>query len=142
MEPRSNRDQPRIVDLALWIDELTREEDAISMRRRLLQGRRDILRAERAARVVGRHVSVDGLPEILTGTGRPPDAEVAELTPEEDARVADALEAFPDVDALSDTDLDELIELLERAEAVASRRRSLLHDRLDYLLLEHTRSGL
>ena len=142
MEPRSNRDQPRIVDLAVWIEELTREEDAISLRRRLLQGRRDILRAERAARVLGRHVSVDSLPEILTGSGQPPDAEVVELTDEEEDRIVEALEAFPDVEALSDTDLDELIDLLERAEAVASRRRSLLHDRLDYLLLEHTRSGL
>jgi hypothetical protein len=141
MEPRSNRNQPRIVDLGLWIDDLNREEDALSMRRRFLQARRDILRAERAERVVGRHVSVDSLPEILAGSDRPPEEELTELTPEEQERVIDALEAFPDVDSLSDTDLDELIELLERAEAAASRRRALLHDRIDYLLLEQTRSG-
>jgi hypothetical protein len=141
MEPGSNRNQPRIVDLGVWIDELDHEEDALSMRRRLLQGRRDILRAERAARVLGRHVSVDSLPEILVGSGPPSHADVAELTPEEEDRVLDALEAFPDVEALSNTDLDELIDLLERAEAAASRRRALLHDRLDYLLLEQTRSG-
>ena len=105
MEPSSNRDQPRIVDLSLWIDELTREEDAISLRRRLLQGRRDFLRAERAARVLGRHVSVDSLPDILTGSGRPPDRGLGRL--QHAAHAADGPAAEGEHEERGDGDSDE-----------------------------------
>ena len=41
-------------DLKTLIDELTEEENEVSFRRRLLQGRIDILRAERTARLKGK----------------------------------------------------------------------------------------
>ena len=59
------------------IDELEREEDEISYRRRLLHGRLDILRAERTARLrqKGVHVDVEGLTEILASKASPPPEE-------------------------------------------------------------------
>jgi len=66
-------------DLATLTDELTREEQEVSYRRRLLHGKIDILRAELVARLQetqGRSVldavDVDSLTEILTGKAVPP----------------------------------------------------------------------
>ena len=66
-------------DLKKLIDELTREEQEVSYRRRLLHGKNDILRAELVARLQetqGRSVldavDVDSLTEILTGKAVPP----------------------------------------------------------------------
>jgi hypothetical protein len=66
-------------DLKKLIDELTREEQEVSYRRRLLHGNIDILRAELVARLQatqGRSVldavDVDSLTEILTGKAAPP----------------------------------------------------------------------
>jgi len=66
-------------DLKKLIDELTREEQEVSYRRRVLHGKIDILRAELVARLKeteGRSVldSVDvaSLTEILTGKATPP----------------------------------------------------------------------
>jgi len=61
------------------IEELEREESDISYRRRLIQGRIDILRAERTARLrksidaAGgtRHVDMDTLSDILSQKGSP-----------------------------------------------------------------------
>ncbi len=62
------------------IEELERQESDVSYRRRLLQGRIDILRAERTARLqksVGQgrspleDVDVDRLTDILTGKSTP-----------------------------------------------------------------------
>ena len=55
-------------ELREQIVELEREEDDISLRRRMLHGRVDILRAERERRRRGLHVEPDELPPIL---GRP-----------------------------------------------------------------------
>ena len=44
-------------DLKTMIEELTQEENEVSFRRRLLQGRIDILRAERIARMKAPNVS-------------------------------------------------------------------------------------
>ncbi len=55
-------------DLKFLIEELQQQEDAVSYRRRLLQGRIDILRAERTARLKGQGsvaVDVDRLTDIL-----------------------------------------------------------------------------
>ena len=66
-------------DLKALIEELQTEEDAVSYRRRMLQGRIDILRAERAARLKGKGVSevdVDRLTDILAPRSSPtPDVE-------------------------------------------------------------------
>jgi hypothetical protein len=61
------------------IDELTREEQEVSYRRRILHGKIDILRAELVVRLqrsegksVLEHVDVDALSDILTGKAAPP----------------------------------------------------------------------
>lgn len=62
-------------DLKSLIDELEREENEVSYRRRLLQGRIDILRAERTARLKGKGVAdvdVDKLTDILSARSAPP----------------------------------------------------------------------
>jgi hypothetical protein len=66
-------------ELKELIDELTREEQEISYRRRILHGKIDILRAELVARLqksggksVLEHVDVDALTDILTGKATPP----------------------------------------------------------------------
>ena len=66
-------------DLKKLIDELTREEQEVSYRRRILHGKIDILRAELVVRLqksggrsVLEHVDVDALTDILTGKATPP----------------------------------------------------------------------
>jgi hypothetical protein len=68
-------------DLKKLIDDLQREEQEVSYRRRLLHGKIDILRAELVARLqrqVGAgesplsEVDVDRLTEILAGKATPP----------------------------------------------------------------------
>ena len=61
------------------IGELTREEQEVSYRRRILHGKIDILRAELVVRLqksggksVLEHVDVDALTDILTGKAMPP----------------------------------------------------------------------
>ena len=61
-------------DLKTLIDELTEEENEVSFRRRLLQGRIDILRAERTARLKGKgvgEVDVEALTDILSSRSTP-----------------------------------------------------------------------
>ena len=61
-------------DLKTLIDRLTEEENEVSFRRRLLQGRIDILRAERTARLKGKGVSdvdVEALTDILSSRSAP-----------------------------------------------------------------------
>ena len=64
------------------IEDLKREEDEISYRRRLLHGRIDILRAELVARLqksggrsILEQVDVERLTEILSSKATPPAAE-------------------------------------------------------------------
>ncbi|MCP9484808.1 MAG: hypothetical protein MSC30_03020 [Gaiellaceae bacterium MAG52_C11] len=62
-------------ELKALIDRLSDEEDQVSYRRRLLQGRIDILRAERTARLKGTgggsDVDVDRLTDILASRATP-----------------------------------------------------------------------
>jgi hypothetical protein len=64
-------------DLDQLIDELERRESELSYERRLLQGKIDILRAERVVRKRGKsdeelaHVDVDRLSEILSRKATP-----------------------------------------------------------------------
>ena len=61
-------------DLKSLIEELEAEENEVSYRRRMLQGRIDILRAERTARLKGSgvgDVDVDRLTDILSARGAP-----------------------------------------------------------------------
>ena len=64
-------------DLDKLIDDLERRESEVSYERRLLQGKIDILRAERVARIRGKseeelaRVDVDRLSEILSRKASP-----------------------------------------------------------------------
>jgi CO dehydrogenase/acetyl-CoA synthase alpha subunit len=64
-------------DLDRLIEDLERRESEVSYERRLLQGKIDILRAERVARKRGKspdelaHVDVDRLSEILSRKASP-----------------------------------------------------------------------
>ncbi len=71
-------------ELKKLIEQLEHEENEISYRRRLLQGRVDILRAERNARLkrsveggTAEPVDVDTLADILSSKGAPPAKEEA-----------------------------------------------------------------
>ena len=58
MEPLPNLATLSDDELKALIDELTTEENEVSFHRRLLQGRIDILRAERIARMKASDVSI------------------------------------------------------------------------------------
>jgi hypothetical protein len=81
MEPLPDLATLSDADLKQLIDDLQREEQEVSYRRRLLHGKIDILRAELVARLqrqVGAgqsplsEVDVDKLTEILAGKAAPP----------------------------------------------------------------------
>jgi hypothetical protein len=63
-------------DLKSLIERLEAEENEVSFRRRMLQGRIDILRAERTARLKGAGVTdvdVEKLTDILSARSAPPE---------------------------------------------------------------------
>lgn len=67
-------------DLKTLIETLELEENEVSFRRRMLQGRIDILRAERTARLKGKGVTdvdVEKLTDILSSRSSPPSEEGA-----------------------------------------------------------------
>ena len=79
MEPLPDLATLADTELKKLIDGLTREEQEISYRRRILHGQIDILRAELVARLqksggksVLEHVDVDALTDILAGKASPP----------------------------------------------------------------------
>lgn len=81
MEPLPDLQTLSDEDLKALIDELAREEQDVSYRRRLLHGKIDILRAElvnRLQKTRGRsvleQVDVEALSEILAGKAAPPTA--------------------------------------------------------------------
>ena len=76
MEPLPDLGSLSDDDLKALIERLEAEENEVSYRRRLLQGRIDILRAERTARMKGKgmgkvDVDVDVLTDILSSRGAP-----------------------------------------------------------------------
>jgi hypothetical protein len=85
MEPLPDLASLSDEDLKQLIEELEREESDVSYRRRLLQGRIDILRAERTARLrksvqAGESplTDVDTLTDILSQKGAPATTEPGE----------------------------------------------------------------
>jgi RsiG-like len=81
MEPLPDLQTLSDDDLKALIDDLTREEQDVSYRRRLLHGKIDILRAELVTRLqktrgrsVLEQVDVEALSEILAGKAAPPTA--------------------------------------------------------------------
>ncbi len=74
MEPLPDLGTLSDESLKSLIEELEREENEVSFRRRLLQGRIDILRAERTARLKGKgvgDVDVEALTDILSSRSTP-----------------------------------------------------------------------
>ena len=78
MEPLPDLASLSDAQLKELIDELTREEQEVSYRRRILHGKIDILRAELVVRLqksggksVLEHVDVEALTDILTGKTSP-----------------------------------------------------------------------
>ncbi len=109
------------------------EEDAISVRRRLLHGRIDTLREERVQRL-RRQVEEGSLEthappvlerSIFEGTGTVPEEH------EDDA--------LPELASISDSELRTLLLALEREEDDISLRRRMLHGRIDILRAERER---
>jgi hypothetical protein len=81
MEPLPDLPTLSDEDLKALIDDLTREEQEVSYRRRILHGKIDILRAELVTRLqktqgrsVLEQVDVAALSEILAGRAAPPSA--------------------------------------------------------------------
>jgi RsiG-like len=81
MEPLPDLPTLSDEDLKALIDDLTREEQEVSYRRRILHGKIDILRAELVSRLqktqgrsVLEQVDVAALSEILAGKAAPPSA--------------------------------------------------------------------
>jgi hypothetical protein len=126
------------------IGELATDEQDISYGRRILHGKIDLLRAELVNRLRARH---DAGQESIT------DADVAKLTDlitaaESEAApggpLADAstdvgdvqMESFPDLGALSDAELKELIRKLTDEEREISYQRRILHGKIDILRAE------
>jgi hypothetical protein len=75
MEPLPDLVTLSDVDLKSLIEKLEQEENEVSFRRRMLQGRIDILRAERTARLKGHGVTdvdVEKLTDILSSRSAPP----------------------------------------------------------------------
>ena len=78
MEPFPDLASLTDADLKQLIDELTKEEQEVSYRRRILHGRIDLLRAELQARLREKpesildEVDVDHLAAILAGKAAPP----------------------------------------------------------------------
>ena len=80
MEPLPDLATLSDADLKSLIEKLELEENEVSFRRRMLQGRIDILRAERIARLKGKGVTdvdVEKLTDILSARSSPPTEEGA-----------------------------------------------------------------
>ncbi|MEX0659080.1 MAG: hypothetical protein WD080_08100 [Egibacteraceae bacterium] len=128
-------------------DECRQEEERLSFERRLLQGRVDIVRAERARRQSGDGEGlVDALPSILaddtSSRSGSPQARVAPVfTPDPDPtytrREADRTEwSFGNLPELGDRELAELHERLASDERAVSDLRRRVIDHLDRLQSE------
>ena len=133
-------------DLRALRADCQRVEDAVSYQRRLVQGRLDILQAERDRRAAGQapadlQTLVASLPGTLSAGVAGPRrghttyehelADAAEVTADVDAACPPAvLAALPDTAA---DELDQIAERLRALEVQVSGRRRMLFDRLDAL---------
>lgn len=113
---------------------LEREEEAVSLRRRLLHGHIDLLRAEWRARLrdaIGAGTAAEPDPEQVAATVTLP-----ELDLDPDAALAADVTPLPDPATLGDDELRGRIRELEREEDEASLRRRVLHGQIDILRAE------
>lgn len=123
-------------DLEQVLRRLKDEEEAISLRRRVLHGQIDLLRAERNAR----------LRELVASEGADtPDAGLVAATvvggdetpvSEIELDVRDEIEPLPDLSTITTEELRVLIRELDREEDRVSLERRLLHGRIDILSAE------
>jgi hypothetical protein len=115
-------------DLQAMIRRLEDEEDRISFRRRVLHGRIDILRAEHVARLRAQVSGGETLPVAEAASLDRPLFEGTGVVPEEHE-----LDPLPDLEALGDEQLRDMIRDLEREEDDISLRRRFLHGQIDIL---------
>lgn len=132
MEPFPALDALTDEDLAVRIADLEREEDGISLRRRMLHGRIDLLRHELVARVKNELGEVSGA-AVADALARPFFEGTGDLPDEHD------LGPMPDASAMSSDELRSAIRTLEREEDDVSLRRRVLHGQIDILRAERYR---
>lgn len=136
-----NLDELPVAEVRRKRDECRAEEDVLSYRRRLLQGRIDIAKAERARREgTGEGGLIEALPSILadqvSSRRAPTQARRSPVyVPEDPAAEAEEsdgalLGRLPD---LADAELDALVERLAADEREISNQRRQLHERIDVL---------
>jgi hypothetical protein len=127
------------------IGDLATNEQDISYNRRILHGKIDLLRAELVNRLRARH---DAGKESIT------DADVAKLTElitandgessvggqlaggSDSGKKSTQTDSFPDLGALTDPELKELIRTLTDEEREISYQRRILHGKIDILRAE------
>lgn len=139
-------------DLRTKRNECQALEVALSYQRRMAQGRLDIVAAERRRRAEGGDPPSDddlvrNLAATLADRARPPgNGRLPQLmTPDATDVDTDELDAIAGPGALarlteaSEDDLARLVDALSGYEAVVSRRRKSLHERIDALQAEITR---
>ncbi len=118
------------------IQQLTAEEHEVSHQRRLLHGKIDILKAELVNRL--RTKREEGEPPIITGADVQQLIEIlsgrGESPTRPDRRAA--MDTFPDLGALSDHDLSDLVQQLRAEEREVSYERRLLQGKIDILHAE------
>lgn len=123
-------------DLEQTLRRLKDEEEAISLRRRVLHGQIDLLRAERNARlrdlVAGERAETPDASLVAATVVGDDDAPVSELELEVHAEI----EPLPDLSTLTTEELRILIRELDREEDRISLERRLLHGRIDILSAE------
>lgn len=121
-------------DLDAAIAALEEAETAVSLRRRLLHGRIDLLRPTLVARLE-QLVAAGGVPPIEPeGAGRGLYAGSGD-----ESALEVELGAIPDVDALSTDELRAMIRRLERIEDDVSLERRILQGKIDILRAERAR---
>ncbi|MFT4048396.1 MAG: hypothetical protein QM648_01000 [Solirubrobacterales bacterium] len=129
------------------IGELAGEEQEISYGRRILHGKIDLLRAELVNRLRARHdagtesitdADVAKLTDLITAaeSEAAPGGQLAEGADSAETVADAASEPFPDLGALSDSELKELIRKLTDEEREISYQRRILHGKIDILRAE------
>jgi hypothetical protein len=120
-------------ELSALIAQLEDDEDAISVRRRVLHGRIDILRGERTARLKAQVAA--GTIDVPSPTSleRSIYAGTGEVPAEHD------LEALPDLSTIDDDAIRTMIRGLEQEEDDISLGRRVLHAQIDIARAERTK---
>lgn len=128
------------------IGELAGEEQEISYSRRILHGKIDLLRAELVNRLRARHdagaesitdADVSKLTDLIAAAGSEPAAGGALATPDQPAVASSSPDdGFPDLGALADPELKDLIRKLTDEEREISYQRRILHGKIDILRAE------